>query len=396
MIEGDALAIDEPPARPAHVVANLPYNVGTALLVRWLGGEAWPPRWKSLTLMFQQEVAERIVAKPGSGAYGRLAVLAQWRATAEAGDEGPPLRLRAAAQGDVGGRPHRARRRSPRASARRRSKRLTAAAFGQRRKMLRRSLAGLPGALEALEALGIDSERRAETLAVGDFVTMARAASSSAAAARRRGRRALLGPLRREHLGGRAALDHGGELLRLRAGVAAAQGLHPLQVAPRALDRAALDIGLALAGERVDVVRLEPQRIGIIAHRLAGQALRLGDAAERDIGAAIAADRRRARSRAGRSPRRSGRRRSAPGPAATSAVERGSIWSSGRWPWPALAMVAAAIATERTIGVRRIKNSILPVARRLARPSPARDEKAVGPVPGRAEQQARARRRARP
>ena len=66
---------------PAHIVANLPYNVGTALLVRWLGGETWPPWWKSLTLMFQREVAERIVAAPGSGAYGRLAVLAQWRAT---------------------------------------------------------------------------------------------------------------------------------------------------------------------------------------------------------------------------------------------------------------------------------------------------------------------------
>ncbi len=81
VIEGDALAIDEPRERAgAHIVANLPYNVGTALLVRWLGGEAWPPWWRSLTLMFQQEVAERIVAAPGSGAYGRLAVLAQWRA----------------------------------------------------------------------------------------------------------------------------------------------------------------------------------------------------------------------------------------------------------------------------------------------------------------------------
>ena len=92
-----------------HVVANLPYNVGTALLVRWLGGEAWPPWWRSLTLMFQQEVAERIVAAPGDDAYGRLAVLAQWRIDGADRDEGPPLRLRAAAQGDVGGGPHRAR-----------------------------------------------------------------------------------------------------------------------------------------------------------------------------------------------------------------------------------------------------------------------------------------------
>ena len=70
IIEQDALKIDEAAAvGPAHVVANLPYNVGTALLVRWLGGEAWPPWWASLTLMFQREVAERIVAAPGSGAY---------------------------------------------------------------------------------------------------------------------------------------------------------------------------------------------------------------------------------------------------------------------------------------------------------------------------------------
>ncbi|HEX8257754.1 MAG TPA: 16S rRNA (adenine(1518)-N(6)/adenine(1519)-N(6))-dimethyltransferase RsmA, partial [Allosphingosinicella sp.] len=81
IVEGDALAVDEAAlaGRGAHVVANLPYNVGTALLVRWLGGEAWPPWWRSLTRMFQLEVAERIVAKPDTGAYGRLAVLAQWR-----------------------------------------------------------------------------------------------------------------------------------------------------------------------------------------------------------------------------------------------------------------------------------------------------------------------------
>ena len=81
VIEGDALKID-PFAEigaPFHVVSNLPYNVGTALAVGWLGGNEWPPPWKSLTLMFQREVAERIVAQPGSKAYGRLALLAQWR-----------------------------------------------------------------------------------------------------------------------------------------------------------------------------------------------------------------------------------------------------------------------------------------------------------------------------
>src|SRR5690606_8694085 len=78
------LALDEAAeAGPgAHIVSNLPYNVGTALLVRWLGEERWPPWWASLTLMFQQEVAERIVARPGSSAYGRLSVLAQWRTDA--------------------------------------------------------------------------------------------------------------------------------------------------------------------------------------------------------------------------------------------------------------------------------------------------------------------------
>ena len=82
VIEGDALKIDEAAEAGdgAHVVANLPYNVGTALLLRWLGGERWPPWWRSLTLMFQKEVAERIVAAPGSDAYGRLSVAAQWRA----------------------------------------------------------------------------------------------------------------------------------------------------------------------------------------------------------------------------------------------------------------------------------------------------------------------------
>src|SRR5688500_10102586 len=82
VIEGDAMQIDEraEAGDGAHVVANLPYNVGTALLLRWLGGD-WPPWWRSLTLMFQKEVAERIVARPGTEHYGRLAVAAQWRAS---------------------------------------------------------------------------------------------------------------------------------------------------------------------------------------------------------------------------------------------------------------------------------------------------------------------------
>ncbi len=82
VIEGDALKLNHAIVGPFHIVANLPYNVGTALLVGWLGGEAWPPQWASLTLMFQEEVARRIVSAPDTSAYGRLAVLAQWRSTA--------------------------------------------------------------------------------------------------------------------------------------------------------------------------------------------------------------------------------------------------------------------------------------------------------------------------
>jgi len=174
IVEQDALKIDEATAvGPAHVVANLPYNVGTALLVRWLGGEAWPPWWKSLTLMFQQEVAERIVAKSGGAAYGRLSVLAQWRASAKLAMKvhrsafvPPPKVMSALVHIVPAAQPEGV---SPAAL-----ERLTAAAFGQRRKMLRRSLASLEGALEALEALGIDPERRAETLSVADFVALAR------------------------------------------------------------------------------------------------------------------------------------------------------------------------------------------------------------------------------
>ena len=100
VIEGDALEID-PLAHltpPIRIAANLPYNVGTELLVRWLTPQEWPPFWQSLTLMFQREVAERIVAKPGSKAYGRLALLAQWRADARIVLNLPPRGVYPAAQ----------------------------------------------------------------------------------------------------------------------------------------------------------------------------------------------------------------------------------------------------------------------------------------------------------
>ena len=178
VIEGDALAMNhaELMGEPFAVVANLPYNVGTALLVRWLGGEAWPPVWTSLTLMFQQEVAQRIVAAPDTSAYGRLAVLAQWRSRAKLAMKvhrsafTPPPKVMSAIV-------HIEPAEMPAGVSARVLERVTEAAFGQRRKMLRQSLKSVPGALPALEALGIDSQRRAETLAVDEFVAVARTLS---------------------------------------------------------------------------------------------------------------------------------------------------------------------------------------------------------------------------
>ncbi len=175
VIEGDAMEVDVTGATggaPYHIVANLPYNVGTALLTGWLSGTEWPPVWRSLTLMFQLEVAERIVAAPGTSAYGRLAVLAQWRSEARIAMKvhrsaftPPPKVMSAVVHITPATAPADVRPASMAA--------LTAAAFGQRRKMLRQSLKGLPGALDALAAAGIDETRRAETLTVADFVAVA-------------------------------------------------------------------------------------------------------------------------------------------------------------------------------------------------------------------------------
>lgn len=178
VIEGDAMKIDPASlfAGPYHIVANLPYNVGTALFTGWMGGEDWPPQWASLTLMFQQEVAQRIVARPGSGTYGRLAVLAQWRSTAKLAMKvhrsafTPPPKVMSAIVHVTPGE-------MPEGVSARVLERLTEAAFGQRRKMLRQSLKGMPGAVDALEALGIDPQRRAETLSVAEFVNLARVLS---------------------------------------------------------------------------------------------------------------------------------------------------------------------------------------------------------------------------
>ena len=177
IFEGDALRIDEGAevGDGAHVVANLPYNVGTALLLRWLGAP-WPPWWQSLTLMFQKEVAERIVAGPGSAAYGRLSVAAQWRASARIemtvnrSAFVPPPKVTSAVV-------HITPAEAPDGVNAHVLEKLTEAAFGQRRKMLRSSLRNLAGAVEALASLGIDPERRAETLSVGDYVALARTLS---------------------------------------------------------------------------------------------------------------------------------------------------------------------------------------------------------------------------
>jgi len=176
VVAGDAMRIEEraEAGDGAHIAANLPYNVGTALLVRWLGGAQWPPWWASLTLMFQREVAERIVAAPNTAAYGRLAVLAQWRGAARIAMKVhrsafvPPPKVMSAVV-------HIVPKPAPEGVRADVLEALTAAAFGQRRKMLRQSLKGLPGALEALEKVGIDPQRRAETLSVEEFVELARA-----------------------------------------------------------------------------------------------------------------------------------------------------------------------------------------------------------------------------
>ena len=174
VIEGDALAIDHPTlfAGAPHVVANLPYNVGTELFVGWLSA-AWQPWWQSLTLMFQREVADRIVAAPGSDAYGRLAVLAQWRSVPRIAMPvhrsafTPPPKVMSAVVHVVPAAPPEGVRLAT-------LERLTAAAFGQRRKMLRTSLKAMPDAIEAAEAEGIDLTRRAETVSVAEFCAIAR------------------------------------------------------------------------------------------------------------------------------------------------------------------------------------------------------------------------------
>jgi 16S rRNA (adenine1518-N6/adenine1519-N6)-dimethyltransferase len=176
-INGDALDVNplEHLTPPIKIAANLPYNVGTELLVRWLTPPQWPPFWVSLTLMFQLEVAQRIVAKPGSKAYGRLALLAQWRSDPKIVLElppeafSPPPKVNSAVV-------HLTALPAPRFEADAGTlNRVVAAAFNQRRKMLRSALKSVDPAIEDhLNAVGIKPTERAEQVGLEEFCALAR------------------------------------------------------------------------------------------------------------------------------------------------------------------------------------------------------------------------------
>ena len=195
VIEGDALEMIRHPATSmgaggdrhggqdgaARIIANLPYNIATALLVHWLGVEPWPPWYDSLVLMFQREVAERIIAAPGSRQYGRLAVLAGWRTEAKIVFDVapsafvPPPKVTSSVVRLLP-------RASPLPCARSALERVTAAAFGQRRKMLRQSLRALgTDPQPILAAAGIDPAARAEEISVEGFVALANALKAARA-----------------------------------------------------------------------------------------------------------------------------------------------------------------------------------------------------------------------
>ena len=175
-VAADALKINFATLAPGErvkIVANLPYNIGTELLVRWLTPGEWPPFYNSLTLMFQREVAERIVAGPGERAYGRLGVLAGWRTQGKIVFDVPrqafvpPPRVTSSVV-------HLTPRTEPLATDVSRLSRITETAFGQRRKMLRQSLRSIGGE-RLLSATGIDGTRRPETLTIAEFVALANA-----------------------------------------------------------------------------------------------------------------------------------------------------------------------------------------------------------------------------
>jgi 16S rRNA (adenine1518-N6/adenine1519-N6)-dimethyltransferase len=179
IVNDDAMTFDPRPllnGERAKIVANLPYNIATVLLIDWLCAEPWPPWYDMMVLMFQREVAERIVAHENDDAFGRLGVLANWRAETKILFDispnafVPPPKVTSSVVRLIP-------RAAPEPCDRRTLERVASAAFGQRRKMLRSSLKSMPGALEAAESIGIDTQRRAETLAVDEWLGLARALS---------------------------------------------------------------------------------------------------------------------------------------------------------------------------------------------------------------------------
>lgn len=174
VIEGDALKTDfeaMAPQGPVRVIANLPYNVGTQLLINWLLPRQWPPFWESLTLMFQKEVGQRIVAEADDDHYGRLGVLCGWRCQSHMAFDVPPQAFTPPPK-VTSSVVHLIPRAQPLPCDSDALERVTLAAFGQRRKMLRQSLKSLGG--EALlNKADIDPSRRAETLSVEEFVRIA-------------------------------------------------------------------------------------------------------------------------------------------------------------------------------------------------------------------------------
>lgn len=175
VIEGDALKTDfealVPAGEPVRIIANLPYNVGTQLLVNWLLPKQWPPFWLSMTLMFQKEVGQRIVAEEGDNHYGRLGVLAGWRTVSEMAFDVPPQAFSPPPK-VTSTVVHLLPKDKPLPCDVAKLEKVTEAAFGQRRKMLRQSVKSLGGET-LLEKAGIDPTRRAETLSVEGFVTLA-------------------------------------------------------------------------------------------------------------------------------------------------------------------------------------------------------------------------------
>lgn len=175
IISGDALEVDfsklVPAGEPVRVIANLPYNIGTQLLINWLALETWPPYWLSLTLLFQKEVGQRITAEEGDNHYGRLGVLTGWRTVSEMSFDIPPSAFSPPPK-VMSSVVHILPRPNPIPCDLYKLSRVTEAAFGQRRKMLRQSVKSIGGE-SLLEKAGIDPTRRAETLTIEEFTRLA-------------------------------------------------------------------------------------------------------------------------------------------------------------------------------------------------------------------------------